>query len=535
MKEEENKIRFIIYMNIFSFTMLLLVLSNNIIIMLIGWEGVGVSSYLLINYWNTRLQANKSAIKAILYNKIGDIFLIMGIIYIINYNYNMILFDNNYIINNNIIVNDYIIICIIIAAIAKSAQFGFHCWLGDAMEGPTPVSALLHAATMVTAGIYLLFRILPIYIYSSYIYNILSIIGILTIILGGFISLFQNDIKKIIAFSTCSQLGYMLYANSIGLYENSYNHLIIHGYFKALLFLSAGILIHAFHNQQDLRKFGSFIFNYPIIYLYFLIGTLSIISLPFFSGFYSKDLILENTFFSYNFIYFISILGALLTVSYSLRLLYLVFFNKPKSLNIISNHINDLYFNTFNILLIGSLIFGYLFKSLFFYSSFSSFFSFSPIYSLDSHFIPHSYHLLPFILCILGTIIGISLDYLSIFKYNIIYYYIPLISLFNKKFYIDWINNYIWINRNLNISYNILFKLIDRGIYEIFGTIGLYRTSLYLISIENYTINNILRYSPIYLSFSKPISFYKSLLNNYNFFIFYLLPILWLFSLFYLL
>jgi NADH:ubiquinone oxidoreductase subunit 5 (subunit L)/multisubunit Na+/H+ antiporter MnhA subunit len=200
------------------------------------------------------------------------------------------------------------------------------------MEGPTPVSALLHAATMVTAGIFLLYRILPIFLLDPEIYRYIGYIGIITIIIGGLIGLYQNDIKRIIAFSTCSQLGYMFYSAAIGLYNLSFFHLIIHGFFKSLLFIIAGILIHGNKNEQDIRKYGGYIFSYPLSYIFFFIGTLSITSFPFYSGFYSKDILIENSYFSFFEIYLFSLLGVILTISYSLRILYLIFYNKPNSL-----------------------------------------------------------------------------------------------------------------------------------------------------------------------------------------------------------
>jgi NADH-ubiquinone oxidoreductase chain 5 len=499
MKEDPHIIRFILYMNVFKNMMILLVLSNNILIMLVGWEGVGLISYLLINFWYTRIAANKAAFKAIIFNKVGDIFFIFSIILLIIYYYLFDTFDNSLIINSYI--NSLIIIGFIIATIAKSAQIGLHNWLGDAMEGPTPVSALLHAATMVTAGIFLIYRVLPLFILNIYIYEILAIIGILTILIGGTLSLFQNDIKKIIAFSTCSQLGYMLYSNSIGIFNSSYLHLIIHGYFKALLFLTAGLLIHSFNNHQDIRKFGGFIFFTPISYIYFLIGTLSIISWPFFSGFYSKDFILESSFFSNSFIYLLSIIGVFITISYSFRLYTLIFMFKPK-LKI--TQIKEPKFYLFIILFFGSLFLGFFLKDFFSIHSFNI--SFLPFFSLDVEFIPLLIKLLPIFITLIGIIFGILLEYLiNIIKISYIINYLFYIYNFNnKKLFIDAIYTYYLYNKTFINSYKIFIKIIDKGLFEIFCTLGIFRFSLSHLSYSpynNYSYYNIVNNSYLFIFF----------------------------------
>lgn len=448
------KIRFLAYLNLFSFMMLLLVSSNNLFIMLIGWEGVGLTSYLLINFWFIRIQANKSAIKAIMWNKIGDLYYILGIVSLFTY-YNIYNFNIYYISSP---INIYIFSFFFIAAMAKSAQVFLDSWLGDAMEGPTPVSALLHAATMVTAGIFLLLRVLVNNTFNFLYYG--SIIGLITIIISGLISLFQNDIKKIIAYSTCSQIGYMFYSEIIGVYNNSLYHLVIHGYFKALLFLSAGIIIHKMNNIQDIRQYGSIILNFPLTYLYFFIGTISIISFPFFSGFYSKDVIIEYSYMHQNSIYILSILGALLTVSYSFRLIKNVFYLKPKH-KIIKGR--EPIFYSFIILIIGSLFLGYILKLLFFNTSF--YISVLPFNNIDIEYIPLYIKILPIIITIIGAFIGINIDNLiekDIKRYiNIC---MPIYTFFNKRYFIDKIyNKLISIIEKNRIKY-----YIDNGILDIY-------------------------------------------------------------------
>ena len=262
MKEDPHKNRFLSILLMFAVTMLILVSSSNFFLMFIGWEGVGIMSYLLINFWYFSINSNKSAIKAILYNKIGDIGLLIGMSI-------MLLILSNTTINNLVYLAmetsnfDSLIIMIlfffILASIAKSAQIFLHPWLGDAMAGPTPVSALLHAATMVTAGVFLLFRLESIIYLSNEIRLFIILVGLFTIIFGGLSSINQNDIKKIIAFSTCSQLGYMFLTNGLLIPSVGLFHLLTHGFFKAMLFLTAGIIIHSFRNEQDIRKFGSLV------------------------------------------------------------------------------------------------------------------------------------------------------------------------------------------------------------------------------------------------------------------------------------
>lgn len=319
--------KFLILLYLFGFTMLILVLNNNFIILLLGWELVGLISYLLISYWNKNLNNIKSGIKAILYNKISDI----GILMIILYYYTF---------------NNYILLGFILGCIGKSAQIFFNGWLNSAMAGPTPVSSLLHSSTMVTAGVYILIR-------YNIIYNELSLIGLITLIYVSLIGLYTNDIKSIIAYSTCSQLGYLTFSILIGI--NNYNHLLIHGFFKALLFISAGYIIHKYYNIQDIRKYGFLIYNLPIEYIFILISTLSLIAFPYLSGFYTKEVIILNSYLNYIHNYILSIIGSLLTILYSFRLIYYTFYNKPNKCIYTSN--NNLPYYLL-ILIFGGLMLG---------------------------------------------------------------------------------------------------------------------------------------------------------------------------------
>lgn len=348
MREDPHQIRFFSYISIFTFFMVILVTAGNLVQLFIGWEGVGICSYLLINFWYSRVDANKSSIMAMVTNKVGDICLLVAFA-VVFYIYKS--FDFSVIFSYHMVNAFYFhldsdlvfVICFlfILGAVGKSAQLGLHVWLPEAMEGPTPVSSLIHAATMVTAGIFLLIRCSFLFDLVPSIYLIILFFGSLTTFLGSSIGLFQHDIKKIIAYSTCSQLGYMFLSCGLLGYTNSIFHLINHAFFKALLFLSAGLIIYCFSHEQDYRKMGSLIFFFPFAYISILIGSLSLIGFPFLSGFYSKEKIVQlffNLFYlqfdSYGllnlffFFYFFAFVSIICTTLYSVKLLTFVFFVK---------------------------------------------------------------------------------------------------------------------------------------------------------------------------------------------------------------
>ena len=386
--------RFLSYLSFFTFCMLLLVTSSNLLQLLVGWEGIGLASYLLINFWYTRIAANKSAMKAMIVNKVGDVSIILGIILwvcsfksadfaIIN-NIAWLIIDksiylSNYIFLININYITIVLFLFIIGVCAKSAQIGLHTWLPDAMEGPTPVSALIHAATMVTAGVFLLLRLVSLLKYDANSLLLISFLGAITSFIAATIGLFQNDIKKIIAYSTCSQLGYMVLSCGLNNYSGGLFHLVNHGFFKALLFLSAGAIIHSMLDQQDIRRMGMLLKYLPISYLMILIGSLTIMGIPFLTGFYSKDFLLEcvyssNIFLTF-FLYWLGIISAALTSFYSIKLLFLTFYNIHNSyFNILYNKKNKMisihesgYFIIIALIILffGSVFIGYIFKDLF--------------------------------------------------------------------------------------------------------------------------------------------------------------------------
>jgi len=419
--------------------MLLLVTANNYLQMFVGWEGVGLSSYLLINFWFTRIQANKAAIKAMLINRIGDFALLLAI-FSIYFIFNSLDYDviftlvplaldyQVWVAGFEFSLIDIICILLFIGAMGKSAQLGLHTWLPDAMEGPTPVSALIHAATMVTAGVFLIARCSFLFEFSPLALNLVTFIGSITAFFAATTGLFQNDMKKVIAYSTCSQLGYMIFACGLSSYEVGIFHLSNHAFFKALLFLGAGSVIHAVADEQDMRKMGGLKRLLPFSYAITLIGSLALMGFPFLTGFYSKDVILEVAYAKYttlgHFSYCLGTLAAFCTAFYSIRLLFLVFLAEPNGnrASILNAHEGSWRMTLpLFILSIFSIFIGYMTQDLFigFGTNFwgASIFVLPQNYTLsDIEFINLFYKLLPLVLTILGFISAYAL-YSFFFKF----------------------------------------------------------------------------------------------------------------------
>jgi len=383
MKNDPNKVRFMSYLSLFTFAMLTLVTADNFLQLFFGWEGVGLCSYLLIGFWYKKSSANSAAIKAFVVNRVGDFGFAIGIFLIFYFygtvNYNEVFQKTPFLANKEIIFlgiefNLITLICFLlfIGAMGKSAQFLLHTWLPDAMEGPTPVSALIHAATMVTAGVFLLVRCSPIFEYSQNALNVVALVGMLTAFFAATVALVQNDIKKIIAYSTCSQLGYMFFAVGIGAYHVAIFHLFTHAFFKALLFLGSGCVIHSFHEEQDIRLMGGVWKKIPYTYCLMIIGTLALTGFPFLSGYYSKDAIIEFAYLKGSYIGYcaatIGILTALLTAIYSWRLIFKTFHgkynNKKNNINLIHESPLIMLIPP-SLLAIGAIFSGIIFKKLF--------------------------------------------------------------------------------------------------------------------------------------------------------------------------
>ncbi len=356
MHEDPHRPRFFAYLSLFTFAMLMLVTADNFAQMFFGWEGVGLASYLLIGFWYEKPSANAAAIKAFIVNRVGDFGFILGICAVFAV-FGTLDFDSVFAAAPEkagttteflgMQVNALTLICLLLfmGAMGKSAQVPLHTWLPDAMEGPTPVSALIHAATMVTAGVFMVARLSPLFEQSPAALDVVIFIGATTAIFAATVGLVQNDIKRVVAYSTCSQLGYMFVALGVGAYGVAIFHLFTHAFFKALLFLGAGSVIHAMHHEQDLRRMGGLSKLIPLTWLMMTIGTLSLTGFPLTAGFFSKDAIIESAFASHSVIapyaFVITLFAVLLTAFYSWRLMFMAFHGKPRAKPEIMNHMHE--------------------------------------------------------------------------------------------------------------------------------------------------------------------------------------------------
>jgi NADH-quinone oxidoreductase subunit L len=342
MHDDEGFSRFFSYLNLFIFFMLLLVLGNNYLIMFVGWEGVGLCSYLLIGFWFKNTAYNNAAKKAFIMNRVGDLGFLMGII-LIFVTFGSISYDQVFSIasSGNHATVTIIALLLFIGAMGKSAQLPLYTWLPDAMAGPTPVSALIHAATMVTAGIYMIVRSNVFYSMSDEASHIVAIVGVATALFAATIGLFQNDIKKVLAYSTVSQLGLMFLGLGVGAYSSSVFHVTTHAFFKALLFLGAGSVIHAMGGEQDMRKMGGLWKHLPITGKVMAIGTLAISGFPLLSGFFSKDEILAHTYEHSKALWFFGMITSILTAFYMFRLLFLTFFGNFRGTHEQEHHLHE--------------------------------------------------------------------------------------------------------------------------------------------------------------------------------------------------
>jgi len=493
MEGDPHNQRFFSYLSLFTFMMIILVTGDNFVLMFVGWEGVGVCSYLLVSFWYTRIAANQSSIAAFLTNRVGDCFLTVGLFILLwtfgNIDYYTV-FSLSPFINENVIT--LACLCLLIGAMAKSSQIGLHVWLPMAMEGPTPVSALIHAATMVTAGVYLLIRSSPIIEYSSTALLICIWIGAITTVFSSLIGLFQQDIKKVIAYSTMSQLGMMVIAVGLSSYNIALFHLINHAFYKGLLFLGAGSIIHAVSDNQDFRKYGGLIQFLPLTYSVMLIASLSLVAFPFMTGFYSKDLILESAYGLYYFtgttVYYVATIAAMFTTLYSVKVLYLTFLATPNGplSSYKSAHEGSIYMSIpLIILAVFSILFGYLTKDIFiglgsnFFSDNSIFIHPSNEILLNTEFaVPTLFKLLPFIFTVSLVILALFISEinpksLSKFKYTGIGY--NIFGFFNQRFLVEMFYNK-YISGNVLKLGGQTTKTLDKGSIELIGPFGLETT-----------------------------------------------------------
>ena len=491
--------RFFAYMSLFTFAMLMLVTADNFLQLYFGWEGVGLCSYFLIGFWYDRPSANAAAIKAFIVNRVGDFGFALGIVAIFLV-FNSISFDTVFeaapgmagktfnFLGSELDILTVITLLLFLGAMGKSAQLGLHTWLPDAMEGPTPVSALIHAATMVTAGIFMVVRCSPLFEYAPFTLAFVAIVGATTAIVTASIGLVQNDIKRVIAYSTCSQLGYMFFACGVSAYPVAIFHLFTHAFFKALLFLGSGSVIHAVAGEQDMRKMGGLYKLLPVTYALMWIGSLSLAGIPFFAGFYSKDAIIESAFAAVtgvgNYAFVLGIVAAAFTAFYSWRLLFMTFHGAPRAGAEVMAHVHEApkFMTIPNILLAVGAVFAGFFavdamvgEGTIFWGS--SIFILPEHSALDAaHHVPVWVKLMPFVVA-LG---GIALAW---------YFYISRPDLPRRfaaihgeayrfllnKWYFDEIYELLFVRPAKVIGYT-LWRGVDGGVIDGFGPDGIAAT-----------------------------------------------------------
>lgn len=535
MSHDPHNQRFFSYLSLFTFMMIILVTSDNFLLMFVGWEGVGVCSYLLVSFWYTRIAANQSSISAFLTNRVGDCFLTIGMFSMLwsfgNIDYSTV-FSIAPVINHNTLT--LIGICLLIGAMAKSSQVGLHVWLPMAMEGPTPVSALIHAATMVTAGVYLLIRSSPLIEYSNTVLLVCLWIGAITTIFSSLIGLFQQDIKKVIAYSTMSQLGMMVIAIGLSSYNLALFHLVNHAFYKGLLFLGAGSVIHAVSDNQDFRRYGGLKMFLPLTYSVMLIASLSLVAFPFMTGFYSKDFIIESAygqfFISSVIVYWVSTIAAMFTTLYSVKVLYLTFLTNPNGpiINYKHAHESDIFMSIPLILLaIFSIFFGYITKDIFIGLG-TNFFVDNSLFIHPSHEITLDVEFaVPTLIKIIPLIFTVVLSFLSIvicefMSKSLIYFKLSNIGyniygLLSQRFLIELFYNKYVTNLVLKLGGQTT-KVIDKGSIELIGPFGLEKglvsLSRNISSLDTGVITSYALYILVGLTFYISVPYFFLLDNN---------------------
>ncbi len=431
MEEDDGQPRFFAYLSLFTFAMLALVTADNFAQMFFGWEGVGLASYLLIGFWYHKPSANAAAIKAFVVNRVGDFGFALGI-FAVFYIFGTIDFDTVFasapeqvgktihFLGHDLDVLTVICLLLFMGAMGKSAQFFLHTWLPDAMEGPTPVSALIHAATMVTAGVFMVARLSPLFELSHTAQTVVIAIGAMTAFFAATVGVAQNDIKRVIAYSTCSQLGYMFVGLGVGAYATGIFHLFTHAFFKALLFLGAGSIIHAMHHEQDLRHMGGLRKVMPITFVMMLVGTLALTGFPFTAGYFSKDAIIEASHASHNEVartaFWLLVIAAFLTSFYSWRLIFMAFFGKPRADHETMHHAHEspwVMLGPLVVLAAGALLSGLFFHEVFIGEGYAEFWKQALFTRPDNHVLEDAHHskvviqLLPTLMMAAGFLVAL--------------------------------------------------------------------------------------------------------------------------------
>ena len=489
--------RFMAYLSLFTFAMLMLVTADNLVQLFFGWEGVGVASYLLIGFWYHKESAHTAAMKAFVVNRVGDFGFALGILAVFAL-FGSVQFDDIFANASEIAKTDILFfgmsmpalelasILLFIGAMGKSAQLGLHTWLPDAMEGPTPVSALIHAATMVTAGVFMVCRLSPVIEYAPLALDIITIVGALTAIFAATVGMTQFDIKRVIAYSTCSQLGYMFFAAGVSAYPAAMFHLTTHAFFKALLFLGAGSVIHALSDEQDLRNMGGIRKQVPVTYVMMWIGSLALAGFPFFAGFYSKDMILEAAFAAHTGVgqmaFWLGCLAALLTAFYSWRLLILAFHGTPRASAEVMSHVHEspkVMLLPLVPLALGAIFAGFLGYELFVGHDMAQFWGDSifilPTHQAmeNAHHVPTWVKLLPIGLATAGVVMAyVAYTFVPSLPAAVAKMFAPLHKFFFNKWYFDELYDAIFVKPSVKIG-GLLWQRGDKDTIDGFGPDGI--------------------------------------------------------------
>ena len=487
--------RFMSYLSLFTFAMLMLVTADNFLQMFFGWEGVGLASYLLIGFWYKKPSACAAAIKAFVVNRVGDFGFALGI-FAIFMTFGTVDFDTVFaavpgaagqtihFLSWELDLITTICILLFIGAMGKSAQLGLHTWLPDAMEGPTPVSALIHAATMVTAGVFMVARCSPIFEYSPDALAVVCVVGATTAIFAATIGVAQNDIKRVIAYSTCSQLGYMFFALGVSAYGAAIFHLFTHAFFKALLFLGSGSVIHAMSDEQDMRKMGGLWNKIPVTFAMMTIGTLALTGFPFLAGYYSKDMIIEAAFASHSpvsqYAFAMGVVAALFTSFYSWRLVFMTFFGKSRASKKVQDHVHEspqVMLVPLYILAIGAVFAGMVFSENFVGHHYDEFWGsalkiLGDNVMVEAHHVPKWVIWSPFVAMVTGFAVAwISYIYAPWIPASAAKTYKYLYNLFLNKWYVDEIYDFLFVRPAKRLGV-FLWKRGDEQTIDRYGPDG---------------------------------------------------------------
>ena len=497
MEHDPHRQRFFAYLSLFTFAMLMLVTADNFVQLFFGWEGVGLCSYLLIGFWFKRPSANAAAIKAFIVNRVGDFGFALGIMGVFLV-FDAVSFDavfdaapdvagtTFHFLSWDVDILTTLCLLLFVGAMGKSAQVPLHTWLPDAMEGPTPVSALIHAATMVTAGVFMVIRLSPMFEYAPFALIVVAFIGATTAFFAATIGIAQNDIKRVIAYSTCSQLGYMFFACGVGAYAAALFHLSMHACFKALLFLGSGQVIHAVHDEQDMRRMGGLWRKIPITYAYMWIGSLALAGIPFFAGYFSKDLIIESAFAAHTgigiYAYWMGVLGAVLTALYSWRMIFMTFHGRSRLSPEVEAHVHEaskVMWMPLLILVAGSVVGGFGFLGGVMVADGGEPFFGHSILVLGQNVIEEAHHIPTWAIVVplAGALTGIAIAFIcyiwrprlaglvsSMFK--------PVYLCLLNKYYVDELYDWMFVRPAKRLGHG-LWKAIDGSVIDGLGPDGI--------------------------------------------------------------